>query len=39
LLSVLPHYRGRRLHPNAATAAIVDEGALGGDATDNILGG
>jgi hypothetical protein len=39
LLSVLPHNRRRRFQPNAATAALVNVGALGGDATDNILGG
>jgi hypothetical protein len=38
LLSVLPHDRRRRLHPNAATAVIVDVGALRGDATVKILG-
>jgi len=37
LLTVLPHYRGRRLQPNANTAALVDKGALGGYSTDDIL--
>jgi len=34
---VLPHYRGRRLQPNANTAALVDKGALGGYSPDDIL--
>jgi hypothetical protein len=37
LLTVLPHYRGRRLQPNADTAALVDKGALGGYSPDDIL--
>jgi hypothetical protein len=37
LLTVLPHYRGRRLQPNANTAALVDKGALGGYSPDDIL--
>jgi len=37
LLTVLPHYRGRRPQPNANTAALVDKGALGGYSPDDIL--
>jgi hypothetical protein len=29
LLTVLPHDRGRRLQPNADTAALIDKSALG----------
>jgi hypothetical protein len=39
LLTVLPHDRGCRLRPNADAAALVDIGALGGYAPDDILGG
>jgi len=38
LLSILPHYLGCGLQPNADTAALVDIGALGGNAPDDILG-
>ena len=39
LPSVTPHDRRRRLQPNADSAALVDVGALGGYAVDDILGG
>jgi len=39
MLSALPHNRRRRFQPNAYTAALVDAGAFGGDAPDEILGG
>jgi len=39
LLSVPPYDRGRRLQPNADAATLVDVGALGGNAPDDILGG
>jgi hypothetical protein len=39
LLSVPPHYRGRRLEANADAAAFVDISALGGNAPDDILSG
>jgi hypothetical protein len=38
LLSVLPHDRGGRFEANAYGAALVDKGALGGNAFDDILG-
>jgi hypothetical protein len=38
LLSVLPHDRGRRLQPDADTTPIIDIGALGGNAPDDVLG-
>jgi hypothetical protein len=34
LLTVLPHDCGRRLQPNADTAALVNKGTLGGNAPD-----
>jgi hypothetical protein len=37
LLSVLSHDRGCRLQPNADAAALIDKGAFGGYAPDNIL--
>jgi len=37
LLSVLPHDPRRRLHPNAATTALVDVAALGRNAPDDVL--
>ena len=39
LLSVMPHNCRRRFEPNADTAILVDVGALGGNAPDDILGG
>jgi hypothetical protein len=39
LLPIPPHDRGRRFKPNADAAALVDIGALGGNAPDDILGG
>jgi hypothetical protein len=39
LLAVLPHDRCGRFNPNADAAALVDIGALGGNSTDDILGG
>jgi hypothetical protein len=39
LLAVLAHDRRCRLQANADGAALVDEGALGGNSFDNILGG
>jgi hypothetical protein len=39
LLSVLPRDRRRQLRPNADRAALVDNGALGGDAPADIGGG
>jgi len=38
LFSILPDDRGCRLQPNAHTAALVDKGALGGYAPDDIFG-
>src|SRR5260370_16383301 len=38
LFSILPDDRGCRLQPNAPTAALVDKGALGGYAPDDIFG-
>jgi hypothetical protein len=35
----LPDNRGRRFEPKADTAILVDVGALGGNAPDDILGG
>jgi hypothetical protein len=37
LLIVLPHDRGRRLQPNADTAALIDKSALGGDPPNDIF--
>jgi len=39
LLPILPHDRRRRLQPNTDAATLVDIGALGGNAPDDILGG
>jgi hypothetical protein len=39
LLSVLAHDRSRRLQANADAGTLVDIGALGGNAPDDILGG
>jgi hypothetical protein len=39
LPSVSPQNRRRRLRPGAECPAVVDVGALGGDAADDILGG
>jgi hypothetical protein len=37
--SVTPHDRRRRLQTDAECAALVDGGALGGDAADDVRGG
>src|SRR3974390_523123 len=39
LLPVSPHHRGGRCQPNADAAALIDIGAFGGNAPDDILGG
>jgi hypothetical protein len=39
LLSVLPHDRGRGSEPNADATPVINIGALGGYAPDDILGG
>ena len=39
MLAVLPHDRCGRFKPNADAAALVDISALGGNSTDDILGG
>ena len=39
LLAVLPHDRCGRFKPDADTAALVEISALGGNSTDDILGG
>jgi hypothetical protein len=39
LPSIQPHDRRRRFQPNADAAALVNKGALGGNAPDDILGG
>jgi hypothetical protein len=39
LLAVLPHDRCGRFKPNADATALVDISALGGNSTDDILGG
>jgi hypothetical protein len=39
LFSILPDDHGYRPQPNADPAAVVDIGALGGYAPDDILGG
>ena len=37
--SVSPHYRRRRLRADADGAGVVEVGAVGGDAADEVLGG
>jgi hypothetical protein len=39
LLAVLPHDGNCRPQPNADTAALVHKGALGGNASNNIIAG
>jgi hypothetical protein len=39
LFTILAYDRRRRLEPNADTTALVDIGALGGNAPDDIFGG
>ena len=39
LPSATPRDRRRRLRPDAECTALVDAGAVGGDAADDILGG
>jgi hypothetical protein len=39
LLAVLPHDRCGRFKPNADAAALIDISALGGNSTDDVLGG
>lgn len=39
LLSILPHDRGCRFEPDADTAPVIQIGALGGNAPDDILSG
>jgi hypothetical protein len=39
LLPVLPHDRRCGFQPNADGAAVIDEGALGGNPLDDILRG
>ena len=39
LLSMLLHDRGRRFEADAEPATLVDKGALGGNSSDDILGG
>ena len=39
LVSVLSHDRGGRFELNADGAALIDKGALGGNAPNDILGG
>ena len=39
LLPILPHDRRSRFEPNADPASVVDIGAFGGDAPDDVLGG
>jgi hypothetical protein len=38
LPSASPHDRCRRLQPDADCAGLVDVGAVGGDAADEVLG-
>jgi len=38
LFAILPHDRGGRFEANAYGTALVDKGALGGNAFDDILG-
>jgi hypothetical protein len=39
LLAILPHDCGGRPQPDSDAAALVDKGALGGNSSDDILGG
>jgi hypothetical protein len=39
LLAVLPHNRCGRFKPNADATALIEISALGGNSTDDILGG
>ena len=39
LLAVLPHDPGRWFEPNANSTPVINIGALGGDAPDDIFGG
>ena len=39
LVAVLPHDRGYRFQANTDGAALIDKSTLGGDASDDILGG
>ena len=39
LLSILPNDRSRQFEPDTNAATLVDIGALGGNASDDILGG
>jgi hypothetical protein len=38
LVSILSHDRGGRFEPNTYGSALIDEGTLGGNAPDDILG-
>jgi len=39
LPTVTPHDRRRRLRPDAECGGLVEEGAVGGDAAEGVLGG
>jgi hypothetical protein len=39
LISILPHDRGDRFQPNTYGAALIGKGTLGGNASDDMLGG
>jgi hypothetical protein len=39
LLPVLPHDRGGRFQPDTDATTLIDIGALGGNAPNDILGG
>jgi hypothetical protein len=39
LLPISPHDRGRRFEPDTYTTTLIDIGALGGYAPDDIFGG